>query len=137
MTDITASRSPQAVSDDAEETQVPPTLEYGQSDPSLITKLSGIIVRAGKTTFWPLADQAAVSIGNFLTMVLVARALPTKGEYGIFGLLLELIFYLNTIQSALVIYPLTVKGAVIDDEKLRRMTTASLLITCFILLPAM
>src|SRR5262249_18866689 len=42
-----------------------------------------------------------------------------------------------TIQSALVIYPLTVKGAVIDDEKLRRTTTASLLITCLILLPAM
>jgi O-antigen/teichoic acid export membrane protein len=104
---------------------------------TLLDRLSGLIVRAGRTTFWPLVDQAVVSIGNFLTLVLVARALPDKADYGRFGLVLELIFYLNTIQTALVVYPLTVKGTVGDTERLRRLTSAALLITLVLSIPAM
>src|SRR5688500_4624794 len=78
-------------------------------------RASDLIVRAGRKSFWPLADQGVVSAGNFLTLVIVARALPARSEYGVFGLALECIFYFNTLQSALVGYPLTVRGATTDD----------------------
>jgi O-antigen/teichoic acid export membrane protein len=98
-------------------------------------RLPDLVARAGRTGLWPLVDQGVVSAGNFITLVLVARALPTKGEYGWFGLLLECIFYLNTLQSALITYPLTVKGAVADADRLRRLATASLLMTLILAAP--
>jgi O-antigen/teichoic acid export membrane protein len=94
-----------------------------------------LLVRAGRKSFWPLADQGVASAGNFLTMILVARALPAKSDYGVFGLLLECIFYLNTLQGALIVYPLTVRGAVADAPRLRRLATASMLMTLALAAP--
>jgi hypothetical protein len=94
-----------------------------------------LVTRAGRKSFWPLVDQGVVSAGNFLTLVIVARALPAKSEYGVFGLLLEAIFYLNTLQGALVTYPLTVKGATADKDGLKRLATAALLMTCALAVP--
>src|SRR5688572_25021809 len=98
-------------------------------------RAADLIVRAGRKSFWPLADQGVVSAGNFLTLVIVARALPARSEYGVFGLLLECIFYFNTLQSALVGYPLTVKGATTDDDGLRRLAGAALLMTLIMAVP--
>src|SRR4051812_38292646 len=101
---------------------------------SFFTRMPDLLMRAGKKTLWPLADQGVVSTGNFLTLVLVARSVP-KNEYGVFGLLLEFIFYLNTFQTALITYPLTVKGAVIDRDQLRRLATAALILTFVLAAP--
>jgi O-antigen/teichoic acid export membrane protein len=101
----------------------------------LFEVVPGLIARAGRQTFWPLLDQGLVSVGNFLALVVVARGLPTKSEYGTFGLLLECIFYANTLQSALIVYPLTLKGASATHDDLRRMAGASLSMTLLICLP--
>src|SRR5688500_5153135 len=98
-------------------------------------RASDLIVRAGRKSFWPLADQGVVSAGNFLTLVIVARALPARSEYGGFGLALECIFYFTTLQSALVGYPLTVRGATTDDAGLRRLAGAALLMTLIMAVP--
>jgi len=92
----------------------------------------GMLVRRG---FWPLVDQAVVSLGNFVTLVLVARGLPDRSEYGVFGLILEVIFYLNTLQGSLIIFPLTLRGATSDDHGVRRLATASMLMTLLVSLP--
>jgi O-antigen/teichoic acid export membrane protein len=99
------------------------------------SRLRQLLGSAGRSGFWPFADQAIVSLGNFLTLVFVARGLPEKSEYGIFGLILEFIFYLNALQGSLVIYPLTVRGATSDDERVRRLATVSLLLTLLLCMP--
>ncbi|HWP41094.1 MAG TPA: oligosaccharide flippase family protein [Tepidisphaeraceae bacterium] len=85
-------------------------------------------------SLWALADQAASSLGNFITNLLLARSLGRE-NYGTFGLILELIFFLNAIQSALITYPLLVRGANADRQQLRRYSSASLLLTCLLAIP--
>jgi hypothetical protein len=59
---------------------------------------------------WALLDQAAVSGGNFLTSLALARTL-TKTEYGTFSLLFLAVLSVNMLHTSLVIYPLTVTVA--------------------------
>ncbi|HMB96025.1 MAG TPA: hypothetical protein VKK61_08305 [Tepidisphaeraceae bacterium] len=99
---------------------------------SIRSRISGIFHRRAT---WVLMDQGIVSIGNFLTANLLGRKLP-EGEFGNFGLLLETMLYFNSLQSALVIYPLTVKGATGDRENLGRLATLSILFS-FLLLPVL
>jgi O-antigen/teichoic acid export membrane protein len=75
-----------------------------------------------------MADQGIASLGNFTTSILLARAL-SRPEFGTFGLILEGVLFFNAIQSALVTYPLSVKGATVDPVRLGRFTTASLALT--------
>lgn len=82
---------------------------------------------------WVLIDQAVVSLGNFLTGNLLTRYLD-KSENGIYGLLLETMLYLNSLQAAIIIYPLTIRGATGDGKNLGRLATASVIFT-FVLLP--
>lgn len=74
---------------------------------------------------WSLGDQCAVSLGNFVTNVVVIRAL-LQAEYGLFGILLEVIFLLNNLHSSIVTYPLSVKGAKVDAAAMRRLAGGSL-----------
>jgi O-antigen/teichoic acid export membrane protein len=101
----------------------------------LTQRLTAPLARAAGKLGWPLVNQAVISGGNFLTLVTIARALRREGDYGVFGLVLELMFYLNAIPAALVTYPLTVRGATGDDEQVRRMTMASLLLTAALAAP--
>lgn len=76
---------------------------------------------------WALADQAVVSLGNFLTSVLLIRhwhgSAQTFGQYAlVFGVAL----FLNNVHAALVTYPLTVRGAASSGEGLRRMASSAL-----------
>ena len=114
--------------------EIPPTAAPGRDVP-LVARASNLLARAGRKSFWPLTDQAVASAGNFLTFVIVARALPSKSEYGLFGLVLECVFYVNTLTGALVVYPLTVRGATADAHQLRRLAGAALLMTCLLTLP--
>jgi O-antigen/teichoic acid export membrane protein len=83
---------------------------------------------------WALADQGIVSLGNSATNVLLARALAV-GQFGAFSILLEAMLFLNSLQAALVIYPLSVRGAVLDRNDLRRLSGACLLLTLLLGVP--
>ncbi len=77
---------------------------------------------------WSLADQAAVSVGNFVTTVLVIRSL-TPTDSGLFGILLDVTFFLNSVHAPLLTYPLSVRGASTDGATTARLTFASLVLT--------
>jgi O-antigen/teichoic acid export membrane protein len=65
---------------------------------------------------------------------MLARGLPVA-QFGIFAILLEAMQFLNSLQAALVVYPLTVRGAVVEREALRRLAGACLILTLLLSLP--
>ena len=88
--------------------------------------------RAGKHGFWALADQGVASLGSFGIFFILGREFARRdamGEFGKFGMLFELMWFLNSVQGALVIYPLSVKGATADRATLARMAGASVVLT--------
>ena len=91
----------------------------------------GVVRRRG---IWALADQGVVSLGNCATSVILARSLSV-GQFGLFAILLEVMLFLNSLQAAVVIYPLSVKGAKLDANGLRRLAGACLLLTAIAGLP--
>lgn len=96
------------------------------------------VSRRGGKAACALGDQAAVSLGNFVTNIVLARELTRMhgaAEYGVFTLLLEAMLLLNQLQTALVTYPLSVRGAVMPQDEMRRFATGCLLLTAIVLLP--
>jgi O-antigen/teichoic acid export membrane protein len=81
-----------------------------------------------------LFDQGVVSAGNFLTSVMLARSLPAE-QYGVFALFLDAILFLNSLQAALLIYPLTVRCQLMDDNQLRRCSGTCVLLTLLFAVP--
>ncbi len=79
-------------------------------------------------SLWSLADQAAVSIGNFTTAIFVLRGVRPE-EGGLFSILLDLSFFLINIHAPLLTYPLSVRGASSDVSTSRKLTCASLWLT--------
>ncbi len=77
---------------------------------------------------WALTDQGVVSAADFLAAALIARWLG-KNELGIYGVVLETILWINALQGAVILYPLTVRGAGGDRKALRGPATAALLFT--------
>jgi hypothetical protein len=75
--------------------------------------------------FWAFFDQGIVSIGNFITTLLLVRALR-PGEFGIFALLFGSIIFFNTVHAALVTYPLSIYGAPMTVAELQRWTTKAI-----------
>lgn len=92
------------------------------------------IFRSKSIAFWPFADQGAVSLGNFLTQIILARKL-SQHDYGVFGLLFVVMYLLNNCHSPLVAYPLSVRGAVEDLSGLRKLCTVSLVLTVALAIP--
>ncbi|MBC7783920.1 MAG: hypothetical protein H7144_08765, partial [Burkholderiales bacterium] len=91
-------------------------------------------VSSSRRSVWALADQGIVSLGNCTTNILLARSLAVA-EFGIFALLLEAMLFLNSLQAALVIYPLSVRGAILDRDGLRRLAGTCLMLTFALALP--
>src|SRR5688500_7319062 len=88
--------------------------------------------RAGKHGFWALADQGVASLGSFGIFFILGREFARRdamGEFGKFGMLFELMWFLNSVQGALVIYPLSVKGATADRPALARMAGTCVILT--------
>jgi O-antigen/teichoic acid export membrane protein len=75
-----------------------------------------------------LADQAIVSLGNFALTVLLARALPAA-DYGVLSVALSFILFFNTLHQALVIYPLSVRGAAASARDFPALAGVALLAT--------
>ena len=67
-------------------------------------------------SFWSVCDQAVVSLGTFLTNIILARNLPAT-DYGIYTLLWVTALFLNRVHSSLVTQPLSIQaGAVAASE---------------------
>ena len=60
---------------------------------------------AGGRGIWALGDQATLSLGNFLTNILLIRHLA-KDQFGIYAVLFSLLLFLNNLHTSLVTYPL-------------------------------
>jgi O-antigen/teichoic acid export membrane protein len=69
-----------------------------------------------------------VSLGNFLTSLLLARRLPTS-DYGTYVLILSSILIANSVHSALVALPLVVKASPGSNLEQRTYATGSLWFT--------
>jgi O-antigen/teichoic acid export membrane protein len=81
-----------------------------------------------RTTIWALSDQAVVSGGNFLTNLVLIRALAPP-SYGAYALVLNAVLFANTLQSNMVVYPVCMLGARSTDEELAGIATGGLLAT--------
>jgi len=81
-----------------------------------------------ETGFWSLADQGAVSAGNFVTAVLLARALA-PAEYGVYALLFALMLFMVGLHAALIAYGLSLDGAAATEAGLRPLAGGSLTLT--------
>ena len=90
---------------------------------------SGIANRLSRPAFWALTDQAVVSGGSFLSNIAIAR-LTSPDVYGRFALYLAGILFLNSLHSALVVYPLSIRIST-ETQPARQgsIVTSSLLIT--------
>lgn len=101
---------------------------------SWITSLGSGRGSAGWLALWSLADQGAVSLGNFLTHIILARTLPPR-EYGVFALLFGALIGLNALQSCVVNYPLSLRGSVSELQSLRDETRNALALTAYLAVP--
>jgi O-antigen/teichoic acid export membrane protein len=83
---------------------------------------------AADAGFWSMVDQGTVSAGNFLTTILLARALLPV-EYGIYAILFALMLMMYGFHSALVSYGLCLQGAAESEGDLRPLVGGSLVLT--------
>jgi O-antigen/teichoic acid export membrane protein len=75
---------------------------------------------------WPLADQGVMSATNFLTVVVLARAL-VPAEFGAFVLAYTTLLFANGFQTALVTQPHNVLGQARTGEEYARYTASTAL----------
>ena len=72
--------------------------------------------------FWALCDQAVVSLGNFLTSLVLIRFLAPDA-FGTYALLFGMLLFLGSLHAALVVYPISVGTC--DEIDGRRVTRGS------------
>src|ERR1700682_3834964 len=92
------------------------------------------MLSSDRASLWSLADQGSVSLGNFLTNILLARTLA-PADYGIFALVYGLVLLLNSFHACAILYPLSIRGASSDIVGLHKYTRRSLLLTAVLLVP--
>lgn len=85
-------------------------------------------------SFWALADQAIASASNYVMLILMGRYLPAE-RLGLFSLPWEWMMFLNSLHAAMIVYPLSVRGAKLDTDRLRQITTIALIITLALTIP--
>ena len=83
---------------------------------------------AADAGFWSMVDQGAVSAGNFLTTILLARCL-LPSEYGIYALLFALMLMMNGFHSAFIWYGLSLLRASKSEAEIRPLAGGSLVLT--------
>jgi O-antigen/teichoic acid export membrane protein len=109
-----------------------PTLEYTPAPPA--SRLGGLLAAIARRGGWAITDQAVASIGNFGRDALLAHYLG-RSDYGTYGMMMQALLFLSSLQAALVIYPVQVRGATEDEAHLPRFITASALLTLALSLP--
>jgi len=87
----------------------------------------------GTTTrrLWAWADQGLVSVGNFASTLIVARAL-TPGDFGVYVVLFATVLMLNTVHAALITFPLSIRGPAQRPRALAAQTATALLATALL-----
>jgi O-antigen/teichoic acid export membrane protein len=63
--------------------------------------------------FWALSDQAVVSLGNFLTTLVLIRSLAPD-VFGTYTLLFGMLLFLGSLHAAVVVYPISIGAAAGD-----------------------
>src|SRR5262245_14286948 len=91
-------------------------------------------LRLNVQSFWAIADQGVVSLGNFLTTIILARSL-TPSDYGLWSVLFGLILMLNGLPASLITYPLSVRLAARDQSSGGQLVMASLILTAMLAVP--
>jgi O-antigen/teichoic acid export membrane protein len=84
---------------------------------------------------WAVFDQGVVSLGTFLTSIVLARSL-SPAAYGMYSALLVGVLFFNGIHTSLVTSPLSVEGSAADGRTLSRYSTAALLFTIVLAVPS-
>jgi O-antigen/teichoic acid export membrane protein len=79
-----------------------------------------------RMSFWGLADQTLISVANFATLLILARALDSS-EFGAFVLAYTALLFLNGIQAALVTQPHNVLGQSREEGDYVRYTSSTAL----------
>jgi O-antigen/teichoic acid export membrane protein len=106
------------------------TIELEQPAPPLTRRLRALADMRG---LWSLADQAILSLGNFLTSWLLLGA--QEVWYGNYYVILSFILFLNNLHMALVTYPLSITSAGITDGELRRRVRRAIGMTLLLAIP--
>ncbi len=83
-----------------------------------------LLPRLGAENLLGLSDQILISLSNFATMIVVARALPPRG-FGAFSLAYAVLIFANNLQGALLTQPHNVLGAALTGSDYRRYTTGT------------
>ena len=83
---------------------------------------------------WSVMDQGVVSLGMFLTTIILARTLAQR-DFGIYTILLSVMLLLNGTHSSLITYPLIVDGPSMDSTALLRRTRGLLVLTVLLVIP--
>jgi glycosyltransferase involved in cell wall biosynthesis/O-antigen/teichoic acid export membrane protein len=109
----------------------PPSRRSGHTLKELGGRLEGLRDLRG---FWAIADQAIVSLGNFLTTIILARTLAPEA-YGVWTILFGLILLLNAVHSSLIVYPLTVMAATSEPDDTKDKVSGALLLTALLSVP--
>jgi O-antigen/teichoic acid export membrane protein len=103
----------------------------------LETRMEAIVLRrlghSASRAFWMLGDQGIASLGNMCTTWVLGKYFPFDWQFGAYGILMETMFFLNSLQAALVNYPLTIHGASGNARGLRRSATAAMFFTLALL----
>jgi len=86
--------------------------------------------------FWAIADQGVVSLGNFLTTIILARTVSPH-DYGVWTVTFGLILFLNVLPASLVTYPLVVRLASHSEDSAGELIVAALVLTTILALPQM
>jgi O-antigen/teichoic acid export membrane protein len=90
--------------------------------------------RSNGARLWTMIDQGVVSLGGVLTTIFLARGLAPD-RFGDAVILVAVMLFLNTVHASLVVYPLTVRGAPLDESSFRSLMWSSLSATTIVGIP--
>lgn len=113
------------------DTKLPPALSQVQSLRQRRSRLWSLFEMKGVLA---IGDQAVVSLGNFLTTIILARSFSPE-VYGVWTVLFGFILFLNVIHASLITYPLTVKAGALDEAEMRQLVKGSLSLTVMVNVP--
>lgn len=97
----------------------------------MASALSNSVVRR---SFWSLSDQGVVSLGSFLTTLVLGRHLP-EAQFGRYALLIGILYLLNSFHTSLITYPLTALIVRFGRSTVAGLLTCALLGTLVLALP--
>ena len=102
---------------------VAPVIEYAKPEPK---RLFGLDLRKLGKNVWALMDQVLISGANFVTQVLVARAMGDhQSEFGTFAVVIGVLLWCNMFQSTLITQAHNVLGATRVGQAYRRYTSST------------